>query len=260
MAEYIFAGHQHDQERNRLRLIEEALDRWTFARLEQTGIAAGWRCLELGPGGGSIMKWMGDAVGTGGVVVGVDRSTSHLHELSGPPYQIVESDFLDAELNDPFDLVHCRYVLIHNLAAEKMLTRLCQLLKPGGFLVVEEPDFTSARLLGGNGSEAQQRVNNAICRMFENKGLNPRYGLDLPGKITAQGVQIVHSDAQLHVAPGGSSVARMMAASQQALADEYVATGEASDSDIEQYVRSADDRQFWTVYYCTVSIVAQKPT
>ncbi|MDA1049155.1 MAG: methyltransferase domain-containing protein [Planctomycetota bacterium] len=258
--EYIFERQQADQERIRLQMIEEALDPATIARLQTTGLQSGARCLELGAGAGSIMKWMGSVVGASGRVVGVDRDTKHLQHLADPRFQISEGDFLDVTLDELFDLVHCRYVLIHNRSSVEILTKLCQQLKPGGYLVIEEPDFTSAKLLNRTRDAARQRVNNAICRMFENLGLNPGYGLELPQKVTGEGLQLIATDAQLHLARGGSPMGRMMAASQQALAEKLIATAEVIEAEIDEYVRDSQDIESWAVYYCTVSVVASKPT
>ena len=258
MSEYIFDEHQQDQELMRLRMIEEPFDPTTIEHLEQTGICAGWRCLELGAGAGSIMRWMGSIVGGNGSVIGVDKNANHLRELSDPPLQIIEGDFLEAPLDDAFDLAHCRYVLIHNRSGDEILQKLCHALRPGGFLVAEEPDFTSAKLLNRDVEESQQRLNNAVCRMFEEMELDPAYGLSLPKKVAAEGLEIVEVDSRLHLVRGGSLMARMMGASERALADKYVATGEASHADIERCIDNTNDDQFWTVHYCTVTVVATK--
>jgi len=76
MSKYIFSDHQKDGELRRLRLIEKALDPLTISHLERIGIRAGWHCLELGAGAGSIMKWMGELVGNTGTVTGVDKDAS----------------------------------------------------------------------------------------------------------------------------------------------------------------------------------------
>lgn len=256
MTEYIFERHQADQELVRLQMIEESLDPTTITHLKTAGLRSGGRCLELGAGAGSIMKWMGSVVGSGGRVVGVDRDTKHLQHVSDPRFQIIEDDFLDVRLDDLFDLVHCRYVLIHNRTSSEILTKLCNHLKPGGYLVIEEPDFTSAKLLNQMRDTARQRVNNAICRMFGNLGLNPRYGLELPQKVAEEGLQVIETDARLHFANGGSPMGTMMAASQQALAEELVATGEVTEAEIEKYVRDSQESESWAVYYTTVSVVA----
>jgi SAM-dependent methyltransferase len=255
--DYIFERNQQEQELLRLRLIEEALDPVTITHLQATGIREGWRCLEVGAGAGSIMKWMGSVVGDGQVVA-VDTNTNHIRHLASASYQFVEGDFLDVSLEGQFDLAHCRYVLIHNRRSQDMLKKLCALVKLGGFLVLEEPDFTSAKLLNQAGDPSQKRVNTAICRMFEQMQLDSAFGLGLPRKIAGEGLRILRVDSRMHLNCGGDTMARMMGESTRTLRDKYIATGEADCADIEKYIESANDDRFWTIYYSTVSVVAQK--
>jgi hypothetical protein len=156
--------------------------------------------------------------------------------------------FLAVALDAEFDLAHCRYVLIHNRQSPAMLEKLCALIRPGGFLVVEEPDFTSAKLLNRDADLSQQRVNNAICRMFEQMQLDPAYGLTLPGKVATAGLQVLKVDARIHLNGGGDAMARMMGESTRALRDKYVATGEADAKDIDKYIENANNDGFWAVY------------
>jgi SAM-dependent methyltransferase len=257
MNDYIFQRNKEEHELLRLRMIEEALDPATIGRLQSTGIGAGWRCMEVGAGAGSIMKWMGSIIGNSGEVVAVDTNTSHIRNLSGPTYQMIQGDFLEASLGGAFDLAHCRYVLIHNRHSQAMLEKLRGLIKPGGFLVVEEPDFTSAKLLNKDLDGSQQRVNNAICRMFEQMQLDPAYGLSLPARIAAAGLQVLTVDSRIHLNRGGDTMARMMGESTRALREKYIATGEADATDIEKYIENANNARFWAVYYSTVSVIAR---
>ena len=56
MSHYIFDNNSHEREFRRLQLVEAANDPTTIALLEETGIQAGWHCLELGTGAGSILR------------------------------------------------------------------------------------------------------------------------------------------------------------------------------------------------------------
>ena len=42
----------------RLRALEAVLDAQTIERLDSIGVDRGWRCLEVGAGGGSIADWL----------------------------------------------------------------------------------------------------------------------------------------------------------------------------------------------------------
>ena len=115
---YIFETHENNRELQRLRLVESAFDSASETRLRAAGICRGAACLEIGAGAGSIPRWMGDRVGPSGLIFGVDLNTTYLSDLNRPPWTVIEGDFLDANISTRFDLVHIRYVLIHNVNLE----------------------------------------------------------------------------------------------------------------------------------------------
>jgi hypothetical protein len=257
MSRYIFEHNKEERELRRLRMIEAAVDPETTALLTATGMKEGWTCLELGAGAGSIVDWMGTRVGLEGRVIAVDKKAGYLARFSSPPYQIVEGNFLEVSCDRPVDLLHERYVLIHNREDAAIMKKIRSVVKPGGYVVLEEPDFTSARWLNPFVDPSCQRVNEAICRMFENAGLDPGYGLGLPGKLAAFGLEIQRTNSLIHLCPGQSPIAQVMAESALVLRQEYVETAVATDEDIDQYVASARDPRLWAVYYSTVSVVAR---
>src|SRR3954469_8319828 len=71
MSTYIFDQAWH-QEHGRLRALEELYDEATLARLTALGVGAGWRCLEIGCGAGSVARWLAERVGAQGRVVATD--------------------------------------------------------------------------------------------------------------------------------------------------------------------------------------------
>ena len=83
-----------DRERERLSLLESVWDPGTTARLTALGVAAGWRCLELGAGGGSITRWLCDRVGPTGVVTAVDLEPHFLEVDPRPNLEIHRHDIL----------------------------------------------------------------------------------------------------------------------------------------------------------------------
>ncbi len=258
MSQYIFEPNLEDRELHRLRMIEAARDPSTIQFLHRTGIQAGWKCLEIGPGAGSMLKWIGEKVGTSGLVIGVEKKPIYLRKFSSLPYDIREGDFLEVGLDGLLDLVYGRYFLIHNKNNMEHLRKIHGLLKPDGYAVLEEPDFTSAKLLNDGSNTSQHRVNSAICKMFLDYGLDPAYGLRFPQNLRTAGFQIVEAHSTIHLCEGKSPIANLMAESAFVLSQEYQKTGEATANDIQQYVANAHNPEFWSVYYSTTSVIAKR--
>jgi len=259
MSQYIFDNTSNEQEFRRLQSVEAANDPTTIALLEETGIQPGWHCLELGTGAGSILRWLGHRVGPTGLAVGIDKNTNYLHDCTSRPFQIYQGTFLDVSLPHAFDLIHGRYVLIHNQSDMDILKKMFSLLKSGGWAVFEEPDFTSARLQDHELENAQARVNGAICQMFVNAGLDPGYALHLPQKLERTGFHIARAQSIMHLCPGKSAMANVMGESAMVLQQEYCGTGLCSLADIQHYVRLAQDPTHWTIYHSTTSVIVRKP-
>ena len=93
-------------QRERLRTLEALFDAGTVAELEARGIDRGWRCLEVGAGGGSIALWLADRVAPEGIVAATDRDTTLLDELSHPNLEVRVHDVLEDDLPErEFDVV-----------------------------------------------------------------------------------------------------------------------------------------------------------
>ncbi len=140
-----FARHiARDVEHQRLHNVEAALDPLTRRRLDHVGLEKGWRCLEVGAGHGSIARWLAHEVGHRGRVVATDIDLRLLDHLEGSGVEVRQHDVCTDPLEEcgAYDLVHCRLVLMHVSEPEVALERMVGALRPGGWLVVEEPVFT----------------------------------------------------------------------------------------------------------------------
>jgi SAM-dependent methyltransferase len=82
-SKYVFADNSEERERERLRQFEAWGDRYTTHRLESIGIPAGWRCLDVGAGSGSVATLLAHRVGPSGTVVAADIDLRFLTNL--PP-------------------------------------------------------------------------------------------------------------------------------------------------------------------------------
>lgn len=260
-SKYVFTETQHSQELERLQAIEQVFDPTSRQRIQATGITTNWRCLEVGAGAGSITQWMAAVVGDRGKVVAVDLDTRFVANLKASNIEVLEADIRHLPLEShSFDLVHSRYVLIHIPDFQVALSRILNLVKPGGWIVIEEPDFAAARAIAGEEAAYQSvnQVNRAILHMFTTRGMDYSLGTKLPALLQNCDLQPLSVDIDTHLSKGGSGIATMMKMSTVQLAEKYIATGEATQEDIENYCLFAEDQNAWAIYYATVGVIAQK--
>ena len=258
---YVFHRVEDQRELKRLREIERVFDPESRSRLLATGLNTGWRCLEVGPGAGSLMAWISEVVGSSGKVLGIDISTKYLKNSWPSNAQVQEADIRTVPLPDhEFDLVHARYVLIHLPDYEIALSKMWASLKPGGWLVLEEPDFSASRGISGESRALASvvKVNQAIESMYQKLGMDHALGLKLPSLLQRRGVRFLTVENEAPLSAGGSGMAMIMKMSAVQLREKYLATGIVSSEDLEQYCRFADDPNAWAIYYATVGVIGQK--
>lgn len=258
--DYVFDDTREQAELLRLRAIEGVFDPPTKIRLESTGLSKGWRCLEIGPGAGSIMRWLGEKVGSDGRVTAVDINPRFLAVGDSPNIDVLKADIRDVNFErNQFALIHGRYVLLHVPDYQAVLEKLLETVEPGGWLVLEEPDFSAARPIHGpkHLCRSIEKVNRAIYHMFQQLGIDHAAGLKLPAALQALGMENLRVDNDAPLAHGGSGVARMMKMSAEQLRDKYIATNEVTAADVDAYCEFAENPGTWAIYYSTIAVTAQ---
>jgi SAM-dependent methyltransferase len=119
--------------------LSEPFDACTFRHLEAVGIAPGWRVWEVGAGGPAAPSWLYRRVRPQGRVLATDIDIRWLDPAGG--YEVLRHDVgLDPPPDDVFDLVHARLLLGHVPQRDRALEVLVSVLRPGGWLVLEEAD------------------------------------------------------------------------------------------------------------------------
>ena len=118
--------------------------------LRSAGIDAGQRVLDLGCGAGDVSMLAAELVGPAGFVVGIDRSQEVLdvarertQEAGLRQVSFVRASVEEFSVDEPFDLVIGRYILIHQLEPVALLRKAARLVRPEGALAFHEVRIAS---------------------------------------------------------------------------------------------------------------------
>ncbi len=239
--EYVFdnAGVQTPE---RFRGLEALYDEQTQRHIEARGIAAGWACLEVGGGSGSIARWMSDRVGADGRVLVTDIDPRHLASLAGGNVSVRQHDIgNDALDHGAFDLIHTRLVLVHVPRREEAIGNMIAALKPGGWLLLEEFDAQSMPPNPTRFGEHYLKTLQANYRAMLQRGVDHEFGRRLPGVMRQSGLQKVEAEGRSMLFSGGSTGAKLMLANFEQIKDDILATGLVSEREFEMDLERLND-------------------
>lgn len=190
----------HGKADTRMDILARMFDPPTRRALERVGVTAGWHCLEVGGGGGSVARWLAARVGASGHVVCTDLNTriieSHRDELPNLEVKVhdIAHDPLPARR---FDLIHARLVLIHVIERERALLRMVEALKPGGWLVIEDFDTASIQPDASiNPFETPLPTSEAV-RAYLTRNQDGYFGRRLHGRFRELGLTEVYAEGRL---------------------------------------------------------------
>jgi SAM-dependent methyltransferase len=135
----------------RLCILHQLYGPGTRRVLLESGLREGMRVADLGCGVGMVSALLAELVGATGQVVGIDSSRAQLAQArrrlngAGTSIRFIEASAPDTGLPPgSFDLVFCRFLLIHLSDPQRALREMFTLLKPGGILVCEDGDLTTS--------------------------------------------------------------------------------------------------------------------
>lgn len=268
MSRYLF-DNADSQAQERFSVLEARYDHWSRTALENTGVGPGWRCLEVGGGGGSLGRWLGERVGPGGevVVTDLDPRWAVRRKLPAQVRLLAHDITRDPLPGDGFDLVHARLVLLHLPERLRVLERLVGALRPGGWLVLEEFDCGWTPVLAAPEDEAGvlfERVHTALLRALEMVGAEPSWGRHVVGAMMRAGLEGVTAKTYAETWAGGGEGIRLHRANIEQAAER---TGEVEarvgatrigetwfgDGELRRFLELLDDPAFVVNSYPMVS-------
>jgi 2-polyprenyl-3-methyl-5-hydroxy-6-metoxy-1,4-benzoquinol methylase len=176
-------GHA-DVEVERLLLQARLYDKDTEHALHLAGLRPGMRVLDVGCGPGDVSFLAARLVGPTGTVQGVDAaaeivevSRSRAIEQGLSHVSFEHTTIGEIVLDEPFDAVVGRLILMHLPDPVSALRQLASLVRPGGVMVFCENDIGAVRSV----PETPQfrAVTQGIVSAFRALGLDPSFGTTL---------------------------------------------------------------------------------
>lgn len=261
MAQYVLDNTAAESQQ-RFASLEYCFDPATIRQLEEIGVATGWRCLEVGGGGGSIARWLADRTGpTGGVAV-TDINPRWL-DVDRPNIETRRHDIVADELEPGvFDLAHERLVLIHLPERSQGLERMIGALKPGGWLLLEDFDRSWLPLTpdcNRAGARLFTKVNGAFDQILEEAGVELDFGRRLCSLLREHGLRDIQVEAHTQIWPGGSPGCRLLRSNIEQLHDRVADVGRLTDGELERFYELIDDPSFSINSYMLVSARGRRP-
>jgi trans-aconitate methyltransferase len=218
-------------------------------------------CLELGPGAGSVMNWMLEKVGPKGQVTAIDLDIRFAAQTKASNLTIQKMNILDSKLKpESFDMIHGRYVVMHIPEYQRALSILNHSLKPGGWILLEEPDFGIAfpSNFEDDWGRTFTRISEAIKELYQSMGIQWRMGRKVPSLFQNHGLQNLGTDVSAFMSKGGSGVSQIMKRSVEYLREPLLKTGKTLSKDVDLYIKLCDELSFWATYYATFSTWGKK--
>jgi SAM-dependent methyltransferase len=238
--------------------LEAVFDPVTTRCLDRLGDLTGWRCWEVGVGGGSIARWLASRVGDSGSVIGTDINLQWAGDVPRNVDLIRHDVVTEPAPADDFDLVHARLVMIHLPQRIEVLNRLASSLRPGGWLVIEDFDDATAGLFSDDADdELFNRVYAAIRALLQESGADTSYARRLVRIFRSLGLVDVGAEGFVVFPTGSSPAATILQANLRQVGARLVERGHVPAADIERALELLDADSFTFIFNMLVSAWGQ---
>jgi SAM-dependent methyltransferase len=180
-----------------LELRNDVYRRPLATALDRLGLREGWRCVDVGAGGGDVTVALARIVGRDGRVYAVDSDPLARDEVARAAVEAAQAQVIaltqdgeDLTLPELVDLAYCRFVLLHVFDPVVVLRRMGTAVRPGGWVVAQEPITSAGRIDGRSFSQPDAR--------------HPDIGALLPALVRDAGLDLVDAwaEAPAWVGPG----------------------------------------------------------
>lgn len=167
------------------------------------GLKPGLRVLDIGCGRGAMSLWLANNVGSSGNVVAIDnnenqiKATIELTKNDKPKWLHfkVHSAYDIDTLNEPFDMIYCRFILHHVNHPTQIIQKIFDLLPKGGIFIAEEGIVSAAFTFPQSKAWGKERTEQPFAHETEGHDRDGNFGMKLFHQMSTVGFQI--TDASL---------------------------------------------------------------
>jgi SAM-dependent methyltransferase len=182
-------------------LRDDVYRRPLVTALQRLGLGPGWRCADVGAGGGDVSVALAEMVGRDGRVYAVDsdpRARDEVARAASAHTQVIALTQAGEDLTLPeeVDLAFCRFLLLHVLDPAAVVRTMAGSVRAGGWVVAQEP-ITSAGRIGGTALSMPE-------------ARHPDVGALLPALVRDAGLEVVDAWAEAPAGVGAGPVARYL--------------------------------------------------
>lgn len=180
---------------HRLLVQGQMLNPFTRRVFEEVGMTAGMRVLDVGCGPGDVSLIAAALVGETGSVLGIDGSVealqlarSRTQEASLSQVSFQAGDLLRLTLDQEYDAIVGRLILMHLPEPAAIVRHLIQYLRPGGVVVFQEYDLASRTAAFYPPSPLWEQVWTWCTQPFHRAGGDLETGMKLYGTLLEAGL------------------------------------------------------------------------
>jgi len=243
-------------EKKRLALMSQLLDPMHRRYIGSLGISREARVLEVGCGNGSMSAWMAEHVAPDGQIVALDLDLSLVDNVRAPGVEFRQGDIVTGPV-DPgrFDFATARAVL-HHVADATATGNLIASLRPGGAILLIEPDFLPVSV--AEPVEVRTFWSGWLAWSRE-RGIDYHIGRTLAPRLAGYGLKEIGGAAKTAVYNGGSPWADYWRQTITELRGELVQSGKLNDSLIDGFLAHCANPSWWTQTIAFTAVHACAP-